>query len=135
MARPTPVLERPGPTRPEQRRKAIVIDTKGDQLLGILKQPAPTTMPYAGGATERRGRRSGQVAAKPCPACTAKVAIDPVRIELVAGVGTISCLGCGGPVSVRHSDWYRPSAPVDIADARRRRALRLGNSKNVRRRR
>jgi hypothetical protein len=68
------------------------------------------------------------VPAKPCPSCGASVALDSRRIQVVDGQALIPCVACSGSVPVRRSDRYRPelASPVDIAEARSRRAHGLG---------
>jgi hypothetical protein len=117
-----------------------VIDQPGDDNSKLLIRPhAPTTVPSDDGPGERRGRRSGQVSAKPCPSCGASVALDSRRIQVVDGQALIPCVGCSGRVPVRRSDRYRPElaspvAPIDIAEARSRRALGVGPFRTARNR-
>jgi len=80
-----------------------------------VREPRPTTVSYGTGLTERRGRRSGQIDAKPCGRCQAEVALDPRRMRLADGQAVIACLSCGTLVSCRRSDLHR-EPPVSLPE-------------------
>ena len=96
----------------------IELDTQGtDDRPG----PPPTTVSYAGRIDERRGRRSGQVDAKRCPACDGIVLIDVRRLAVTHTGVQLPCTACGSPVPVRRSDLERsaPETPLEVQRRRR----------------
>src|SRR5579862_7870393 len=81
------------------------------QTFGV-RDPAPTTVSYGTGLTERRGRHSGQIDDKPCTRCGEAVVLDSRRMRTADGRPVLACLACGMLVGVRRSDLYR-SAPEE----------------------